>query len=189
MDSRIETVYNNIKKGGYKYDEERHCKLILAVMMNKDKGRISAFCIEAMISESTFYRWVDEHQLFRDCYLIGKMFARELWEKEGQEIRDKMVPMGQIDNSFEYWRLIGWSRFGVAKNARIKLNLKPESTPDQHYTQLLKQASEGDFTASEIKQLMEAINVGLNAHQSIQLQKDIDELKSDLAVMQKNSNG
>jgi len=36
---------------------------------------------------------------------------------------------------------------------------------------------------------MEAVNVGLNTHQVFELQKQIDELKSDLALMVKNKNG
>lgn len=50
-------------------------------------------------------------------------------------------------------------------------------------------ASNGDFTAGEIKQLMEAINVGLNAHQAFEVQKQIDELKSDLLKVEARSNG
>jgi len=85
--------------------------------------------------------------------------------------------------------MIGWSRFGISKNSRIKLKLKPNDSPDKHYSQLLAQAAEGDFTAAELKQLMEAINVGLNTHQTFQLQKEIDQLKFDLGTMQENSNG
>jgi hypothetical protein len=59
----------------------------------------------------------------------------------------------------------------------------------EHYAQLLKQANNGDFTAGEIKQLMEAINVGLNTHQVFTLQKEIDQLKADLITMNENSNG
>jgi hypothetical protein len=85
--------------------------------------------------------------------------------------------------------MIGWSRFGISKNSRIKLELVPTDNPAQHYSQLLVQAAKGDFTAGEIKQLMEAVNVGLNTHQVFELQKQIDELKSDLATMVDNQNG
>jgi len=59
--------------------------------------------------------------------------------------------MGVINYAFEHWKMIGWSRFGVGKNSRIKLNLNPNGTPLEHYQQVILQASEGDFTASEIK--------------------------------------
>ena len=84
---------------------------------------------------------------------------------------------------------MGWSRFGISKNSRIILNLDPKGNTSTHYSQLLLQASEGDFTAAEIKQLMEAVNVGLNTHQVFELQKEIDQLKSDLLTMMNNTNG
>jgi hypothetical protein len=34
---------------------------------------------------------------------------------------------------------------------------------------------------------MEAVNVGLNVHQVFELQKQIDELKSDLSVVRENT--
>lgn len=181
----VDQIYNIIKNYPTKYDEEIHCKLILKIMINK--GRMSAFCTEVVIAESTFYRWIKKYPLFQECYSIGKMFAREEWEEEGYRLRDACNPPGVIDNSFEHWKLVGWSRFGVSKNSRIKLNLNPAGNPNEHYTQLLKQASEGDFTASEIKQLMEAVNVGLNTHQAFELQKEIDQLKYDLALMNENN--
>jgi hypothetical protein len=186
------TVFEHFKKNkGRKslYDEERHCKLLIDLMLNPDKGTMTSFCVAAMITEATFWTWVREHELFGDLYSFGKLLSRENWEADGRKIRDMQLPIGTVSYEFEYWKLIGWSRFGVSKNARIKLNLNPNDTPDKHYSQLLKQASEGDFTAAEIKQLMEAVNVGLNTHQVFELQKQIDGLKSDLETMQTNTDG
>jgi hypothetical protein len=181
-----EAIYQKIKGAPTLYDEELHCKLILKIMMNE--GRLSAFCTEAFICESTFYRWVKKHELFCRCYDIGKMHAREAWEIEGYELRDMVTPPGTINHAFDHWRMIGWSRFGISKNSRIKLDLDPDGSPLEHYKQLLMQASEGAFTASEIKQLMESVNVGLNTHQVFELQKQIDQLKSDLVTMAENNN-
>lgn len=181
----VEFIFNKLKNSPTKYDEEIHCKKILSIMI--DKGRYSAFCTEVLICEKTFYNWINENELFAMCYALGKMFAREKWEKDGEDLRDQILPIGTISYGYEHWKMMGWSRFGISKNSRIKLNLKSEDTPDKHYSQLLKQASEGDFTAGEIKQLMEAVNVGLNTHQVFQLQKEIDELKSDLETMVRNS--
>lgn len=183
-----QTIYEHFKKGPTKYDEDKYCQLLLKIMMDKNKGTTSAFCVEAMIDEKTFWNWVRQHEIFGSLYSFCKMFSREVWEQDGRDLRDRTLPIGMIDHAFDYWKLIGWSRFGISKNSRIKLNLDPNDTPDKHYSQLLKQASEGDFTAGEIKQLMEAVNVGLNTHQVFQLQKEIDQLKSDLATMQDNSN-
>lgn len=182
-----ETIKEKFKKGPVKYNEDVHCKLLIEVMTNKNKGTLSAFCVEAMISDKTFYKWLNENPILDELYSFLKMFSRQMWEDEGRVLKDIVYPMGSKSDAFEWWKLIGWSRFGISKNSRIKLNLKPEDSPDKHYAQLLKQASEGDFTAAEIKQLMEAVNVGLNTHQVFALQKEIDQLKSDLATMKENS--
>ncbi len=182
-------IFEHFKKGPTKYDEETHCKMLLDTMMDEQRGTLSSFCVEAMISEQTFYNWCKDHAVFDDLYRFCKMYSREAWEQRGFILKDEVMPIGMISHAFEHWRLIGWSRFGVSKNSRVRLNLNYNDTPDKHYSQLLKQASEGDFTAGEIKQLMEAINVGLNTHQVFALQSEIDALKSDLATMKTNSDG
>lgn len=179
-------VYEIFKGGSGKYKEEYHCPLLLKLMAKK--GRISAFCKEAVMSERKFYQWVNKYPLFGEVYEFGKILAREAWEDHGETIRDKEAIPGVIDNEFEYWKMIGWSRFGISKNSRIKLNLNPKDSPDKHYSQLLTQAANGDFTAAEIKQLMEAVNVGLSTHQVFELQKQIDGLKEDLVLMTENAN-
>jgi hypothetical protein len=171
------------------YDEDKHCAGIITIMANPEKGTMSAFCVENLISDDRFYRWAETYPFFMECYCLAKMFARENWERMGREIKDRVSLPGTINNEFEYWKMIGWSRFGIGKTSRIRLNLDPTSKPNEQYAQLLKQAASGDFTAGEIKQLMEAVNVGLNAHQVFELQKEIDNLKADLVVMKENSNG
>jgi len=183
----IDKIFEKIKTRPTIYDEEIHPKLILRMML--EKCRLSAFCCEALVTETTVYNWCAKHPLFAICYAMGKAFAREAWEREGERIRDREMPIGVVDYAFEHWKMMGWSRFGISKNSRIKLDLDPEASPLVHYGQLLKQAANGDFTASEIKQLMEAINVGLNVHQTFELQKQIDELKSNQETMAANANG
>ena len=183
----IDELFDKIKNQPTTYDEEKHCRMVLYAMLNQ--GRVSAFCVQANICERTFYKWAANHSLFQQCYLIGEVYARENWELEGYELRHHTTGINEKDNMYDHWKMIGWSRFGVNKNGRIKLKLDPDATPDKHYAQLLRQASEGAFTAAEIKQLMEAINVGLNTHQVFELQKQVDELKSNLDIMSTNSNG
>jgi hypothetical protein len=184
---KILTKFKEGKNSGY--NEDFHCRLLIQVMCDKDRGTVSAFCMEAAIGERTFHQWVNTHDIFSDLYAFCRMYAREEWEKEGRLIKDRELPIGMIDHAFDYWKLIGWSRYGISKNSRIRLNLDANATPDKHYAQLLRQASDGDFTAGEIKQLMEAINVGLNTHQVFNMQKEIDQLKSDLATMAANNDG
>lgn len=183
-------LYFRVKSGRPSlYDEEFHCIKLLEVMSDYKKSTQSAFCAECEISEKTFQNWVKTHEIFMECYGLGRMIARENWEAEGQIIQHETCMPGTSNHRFEYWRHIGWSRFGIGKNSRIRLDLDPNSSPNQHYNQLIKQASQGDFTAGEIKQLMEAINVGLNAHQVFKLQTELDELKADLVTMTENANG
>ena len=185
----INEIYEFFKNGGNnRYNEEVHCKLLIKVMLNPKQGRIGSFCKIAKITDKTFYIWVQQHLLFAEIYFYCKILARETWEQEGYELKDQVYPIGTVNYAFEHWKMMGWTRFGISKNSRIKLNLDPAATPLDHYRQVLIQAADGDFTAAEIKQLMEAVNVGLNTHQAIELQKQIDSLKSDLSIMNMNSN-
>lgn len=189
MSSKVDEVYDFFKsKGNLKYDEEKHCKLLIKVMMDRNKGCHTFFCVEAMIAESTFYEWVRKQEIFGSLYHFCKMVAKQSWYEEGHAIRDKEYQMGTINYEMEHWKLMGWAKFGISRNSKIRINFNPEESPAQHYKSILTQASEGDFTASEFKQLMEAINVGLNVHQVFELQKQIDELKSDLETVTANTN-
>lgn len=183
-----EVMYLKLTRGANLYKEKIHCPMILRIMADNQKGTLSAFCVEAGIGEDLFYKWLGKHEELFACYMYGKMIARYNWEQDGLRIRSLELPIGTQSHEFEYWRLVGWSRFGVAKNSRIRLSLDPTANPSEHYKQLLAQAAQGDFTAGEIKQLMEAVNVGLNAHQVFELQNQIDELKSDLTKMSENRN-
>lgn len=187
--SQVDLIFNHFKRGHHtKYVEEKHCRLLIEVMLNPNKGSHTAFCKEAMVCEKTFFNWVNAHELFASLYFYMRCVARELWEEEGRRIKDAEYLIGTINYSFEHWKLIGWSRFGISKTSRLKINLSPTDNPTKHYESILRQAAEGDFTASEFKQLMEAVNVGINVHQVFELQKQIDELKSDLITLTRNTN-
>lgn len=187
LEAKAKEIYKKLKGAPSKFVEEKHCVMILQIMSNPKKSTYSAFCVEAEISENSFWNWLKEFPIFLECYAMGKMFARENWEAEGRRLKKVVSRIGESSYRFEYWRLTGWSRFGVGKNSRIRLDVDPNATPNKQYSQLLAQASKGDYTAGEIKQLMEAINVGLNAHQVFELQKEINQLKADLATMTENT--
>lgn len=189
MNFKVDEVYKHFKsKGNLKYDEEKHCKLLIKVMMDRDKGCHTYFCTEGMIADTTFYGWVRTYELFGNLYSFCKMIAKQVWYEEGRLIKNKEYQMGTINYEMEHWKLIGWAKFGISKNSRIKINVKPDDSPAKVYEMVLRQASEGDFTASEFKQLMEAVNVGINLYNTFELQKQIDELKSDLAIVTANTN-
>lgn len=185
----VDKVFSHFKnKRNLKYNEQEHCKLLIKVMLDPDTGCYSAFCVQAMISEPCFFFWVRDHELFRNLYYFCRMVAKQLWFEEGRRIRDKEYQMGTINYEYEHWKMLGWAKFGISKQSKIRINVDPDASPAKHYADILRQASEGDFTASEFKQLMEAVNVGLNVHQVFELQKQIDELKSNQAIMMANSN-
>jgi len=174
-------IYEKICSGTSSYDEEKHCPLILEVLSDPNRGTMSAFCVEAFITDSTFYRWIAKHNIFHSCYRYGLMKARENWESEGR--------LGRDDESFnlEYWRIVGASRFGVGKTNRVRLEVDSESNPYDQFKQLMAQASNGDFTAGELKQIMESVNVGRGAFETFELQKDVTQMREDILRMERNN--
>jgi hypothetical protein len=188
VNSTVDEVYDFFKKKkNTLYNEEKHCKLLIKVMMDKNKGCHTYFCVEAMVGESTFYHWVRNRETFGNLFFFTKMVAKQCWYEEGMELRSKQYLMGTINYEMDHWKLMGWAKFGISRNSRIRINFGEDDSPAKHYQAILRQAADGDFTASEFKQLMEAVNVGLNVHQTFELQKQIDELKSDLLIVTENS--
>ncbi len=180
MGRRIMTpreLYETLK-GVKAYDEETHCPMIIECIC--DKGTISSFCKEAMISDSSFYRWVNKYPIFERCYRYSIMVAREAWEDEGRNGKD------DPEFNIEYWRIVGSARYGIGKTNRVRVEVDEEASPYTQYQQLLKQASHGDFTASEIKQLMESVNVGSRVFETFKLQQEVDMMKEDLNKMSQN---
>ncbi len=152
--------------------------MILEAMIH-GKG-ISTFCSNAMVSDSTFWNWTNKHPIFEECYRIGAQIARELWELEGEE------GQSNEDFNFEHWRTIGQARFGLGRTARVRFGVEYEASPYEQYKQLVRQASHGDFSAAEVKQLMESVNVGCKVYETYEMQKQIDEMKADLVKMEQN---
>lgn len=178
-----EKLYLQIKewkdfKNISQYKEEYHCTLILDVMNNE--GTMAAFCKKANISSQKFYYWIKTHPLFKECYLIGKMYSRANWEQEGENGKD------DENFNFVHWRNTGACRYGAGNVNRVRLELDPESNPYEQYQQLIRQAGDEEFTASEIKQLMESINVGRSTYETFKLQESIDKMQEDVSRMQIN---
>tara|TARA_R110000823_G_scaffold315159_1_gene445935 strand:+ start:879 stop:1463 length:585 start_codon:yes stop_codon:yes gene_type:complete len=172
-------LYLQIKKGNRTYKETIHCPMILEVM--NEQGTMTAFCKQAGISDALFYKWTMLYPIFDECYQLGKMYSKSNWEEEGRD--------GKDDENFnmEYWRITGACRYGVGRQNRIRMAVNAESNPYEQYQQLIKQAGREEFTASEIKQLMESINVGRGAFETFQLQQSIDAMQNDIARMALNN--
>ncbi len=173
-----EEIYKRIKsKVKSKFNEKKHCAMIIDVMSDGDKGTVASFCVEAGISDTTFFRWISKHDIFRECYRYGCMISQREWERKGN------LGMYMEDFNIEVWKVQGASRYGVGKTNRVRVHIDSESTPYDQYKQLISQASNGDFSSTELKQLMETINIGCRAFEQFELQKEVDDIKKDLHKM------
>lgn len=170
--------YNHIKNKKGKYDESVHCPMVLRVI--SQTGRKSAFCKEAMISDVSFWRWTRKYKTFNECYRIALMAAIENWEESGEQ--GKWNP----DFNCKVWEMQGANWFSISKTAKIRIDTADEATPYEQYKQIMQQAALGEFNSSELKQIMEVVNIGLRAHNEIELQKQIDEIKNNLSKANQN---
>jgi hypothetical protein len=168
-------IYEAVKKGTKIYDEQKHCLMVLDIIGNG--GSLAEFCTKALISDNTYYYWRREHRIFEECSRIASQFAQMLWEREGEDNSENP------DFNWKYWEGIGSSRFNHNKQSRIRLNIDKNADPYTQYKQLVHQANEGDLTASEVKQLMESINIGIRSFESFKLQQEVDKMKEDLNQM------
>ncbi|MDX2368827.1 MAG: hypothetical protein QNK36_10545 [Colwellia sp.] len=168
-------AYKKIAKGGTKYEEETHCVLILKIF--NTEGSVATFCKAANIGDSTFWDWTRRHPIFDKCHRLAVMIANSNWEEEGKKNKDNP------EFNSEHWKITGSSRFNLGKTARIRLGVDYKSDPYTMFQHLTKQATEGDFTATEYKLLMESIGAGTRAFESFKLQVELDTIKKDLEKM------
>ena len=175
-------IYLSIKSGRpSKYDEETHCVMVLKCF--GQHGTLSSFCVEAKVSETTFWDWNRKHKVFNECYRVGYMMGQKKWENDGEINKDNE------EWNFDHWKAIGMQRYGLGRNPKIRVGISPGANPYTQYKQLVKLAGDREFTSSELKQLMESINVGVRAHESFELQKQIDNMKKDMALMESIDGG
>ena len=167
-------IYLQFKKGRQKYNEEIHCPMILDVM--NEEGTQVAFCKKAVISCSLFYDWVNKYKIFAACYAYGKILSKANWEEEGEKGKDEEF------FNFDLWRMTGAMRYGVGKN-RVRFGIDAKATPYIQYQQLVALANTEEFNASEIKQLMESINVGIRAYESYELQGQVSQIQEEVKQM------
>jgi hypothetical protein len=167
-------LYEGVTGNAQVYKETVHCPMIIELM---EAGySIAGFCTDAGISEKTFYKWLRAHPVFKECFEIGYTIAKHNWEQELEESDDEF--------NHDLWKARGFSRKFLGKNNNVRLTMESESNPYEQYQQLIEQANDGDFTASELKQLMEGINVGRVSYETFVLQGEIDKMKKDLVEME-----
>ena len=169
-------LYAKIKKG-VAYKAETHCVQIIDTFA-RNEG-LSEFCTNVGICRDTYNDWLRVHKEFRQCAMLARdvgiaswMRLYTEWEPEKEDEKFNTTP----------WYTMYKKNFG--EQNKIALYLSPDATPIDQYKEIMRQAANGDFTTAEIKQVMEAINIGLRAHEVCNLQKDIDELKLGLKKME-----
>lgn len=175
--TRAETAARNYYlrlKGATIYDEQEHCELIIKIMLDSSKATIASFCREAVVSDVTFYKWLDRYPVFYDCFRYAIMLARYEWEQEGELNKDNP----EWDK--KYWESKGNLRFQLNAKAKIRLSVDEGADPFVQYQQLMKQASRGEFSSDELKQVMECLNAGTRVYEAFKVQKEVDEIKKDL---------
>lgn len=157
------------------YSPAIHCPMVLSIVSKT--GRATAFCKESGLSICSFQHWLATFPLFREHYGLGLVYAKETWEEEFEERKD--------DESFNVkeWVERGNRIFKMNATQKLHLNITPNSNPYQQYQQIMEQAVSGEFTATEIKLLMESINVGTRVYESFKLQEEVDKMKDDLNLM------
>ena len=87
-----------------KYEAEKHIGLLYDTFIVGEA--ISAFCAEALISQSTFFKWKQDYPEFKETYDIAINFAENFWNK---------LPSNTADFNFNYWHINMRNRFGFGK--------------------------------------------------------------------------
>ncbi|NDD59499.1 MAG: hypothetical protein EBZ47_09720, partial [Chlamydiae bacterium] len=87
-----------------KYEAEKHIGLLYDTFIVGEA--ISAFCAEALISQSTFFKWKQDYPEFKEAYDIAINFAENFWNK---------LPSNTADFNFNYWHINMRNRFGFGK--------------------------------------------------------------------------
>lgn len=161
-------------RSSVEYDEEVHCKSILDILSMG--GTVTNFLVLHGISKQRMVSWQMKHNLFRECFMLGRDMGKQKWLAEGQQNLDNR------DFNFKVWELFGRQNYGGID--KISLFIDPQTTPFQQYQQILYQSTCGDFTSSEIKQIMESINIGIRAYETCELEDQIKELQAGLQKME-----
>ena len=159
--------------GGLGYDPD-FCLKIIHIF--NDEGNMSDFCLSIGASRQRVTKWQMEHPEFSEAVELAKDIAMVKWIRDGQDNLDNK------DFNVRLWEALGKRQFG--NSDKIAIRMTKDKSPIQHYHEIMHQASLGSFTSSELKQIMECINIGLRAEEICTMQEEIDGLKEGLAKME-----
>jgi len=172
-----------------RYDETKHCTLATDILKDQRKGTIAHVCKEAIITEREFKEWRRDYPNFNVAVEYGLVISKLNWQNEPERFEEEKTELEHFD--FNKWKFVGKYRYGIGDSPKIQVAIDKRLNPIEQYGQLLDCAAMGEFTASEFKQVSEAINIGIRAHETFSMQQDLDELKQTLKDIQERqaSNG
>jgi len=178
----FEKIYKNIKSGASKkYKGKASCIMLLKSI--SAFGSIPKFLVQANIGMTTFYSWRNKYEEFNECYELGKMIGFNNWFDDGELNKDNE------EFNVKHWESKGKIHHDYCKQAKIRLNVDSKADPYKQCQQILEQANKGEFDSSELKQVMESINVGIRAHEAFKMQEELDQIKSDLLQLRDDTHG
>ena len=143
--------YTYVHPAGRKaiYDPEVHIPEMLK--MANDGAMVCDYAGEWEISEGTFFRWVQEHQEFRDAYKVAKAAQKRWWFNQAKQ--HLLCSKGESFNA------TAWSmcmrNMGVSTDER-KIEIDIDGcTPEEGIKHVKKLMSKAQLTPKEGKLLIE----------------------------------
>lgn len=169
------------------YRQEHHCEAAINILGDRHKGTIADICREFVITENQFNEWRRDYPLFNQAVEYGLVVAKVNWQNEPKVFANEKTELERFD--FNMWRYAGKYRFGISEQPKIKVFIDKNLSPVEQYGQLLDCAAMGYYSASEFKQVSEAVNIGIRAHETFKMQEEMDGLKETLKeIQQRNAN-
>lgn len=169
------------------YVQEKHCKEAIEILGDKDRGTYADICKAFVITESEFNEWRKKYTLFNKAVEFGQVLAKVNWQNEPREHKELDDDGESKPFNFSVWKYVGKCRFGISDQAKIKVELDKTLSPVEQYGQLLDCAAMGYYSASEFKQVSEAINIGIRAHEVCNMQSELNELRQTLIDIQQRN--
>lgn len=122
-----------------KYDKKKHIPLLIKSFYKGDS--IRQFCAQALISEKTFYNWLNKHKEFKHAYQIALNFAADFWER---------IPFENPEFNYPYLQAVMRHRFGFGKSIT---KIKDKETPIEIINAAQESLDEQKITSQEANQI------------------------------------
>jgi len=141
-------LVKDILSGRYrKYDPDKHPALLLKVF--KAGGDSRTFCADALIAQSTFFKWLLDFPDFAEVYKVAQELAYKHWDGEGRKL---------AITAPQAYRMIMKNRFDMTEQRKVKLaKLKPEDSLSDQYKAIVSHMQDGDLTSHEAQQMASLI--------------------------------